>query len=641
MKARRRHRPFVFVSALVVLLASVASAAPQRTALAPDEPGPLPERKLWHPLTLSFATAVNTDETAHAPGQNPFLDYRLRVSFRHASGRRTVVDGFYAADGDAAESGATGGNVWQVRFTPGESGDWQWRAEFRQGPSIALNPLATGSVADPAVDGAIGVFRVGAADPDAPGFLGKGRLAYVDAPYLRCANGEWFLKSGAGGPENFLAYDGFDGTTGNPANQCLAGQGFLHRYAAHANDWIGDELDLASDWGGGRAHDILGAIDWLAGAGVNSLYLILDNYQGDGDDVWPWAAPQDKLHFDVSKLEQWERVFAHLNARGLHLEMVLEENENDEISVPDGGLGTGLTNERRLYYRELVTRFGHHLALQWVIGDESDYWDDVGVMKSLASELRALDPYDHPIAFHSKHPCQGPGCTEVYPSLVQQYQPYFGYPAFETSAFQTAPASYNASTLQLRQAQLGTRPWAHFGDEQSLNATPENLVVNRTQALWGNLMGGGSGVAWYPGNDVPSQYPPGTNICMYFDLTVEDFRAFQDYFVQSRHAIELFQSQLPFTQMVSGNALASPAGTSDFVFYRPQGPLGSAVYALYRGTGSATVLTIGPGTHTVEWFDPRTGAGPIADAPVVGPGAVSLVPPTQGLGQDWLAVVRQ
>jgi hypothetical protein len=60
-----------------------------------------------------------------------------------------------------------------------------------------------------------------------------------------------------------------------------------------------------------------------------------------------------------------ERVFAHLNARGLHLEMVLEENENDEISVPDGGLGTGLTNERRLYYRELVTRFGHHLALQW------------------------------------------------------------------------------------------------------------------------------------------------------------------------------------------------------------------------------------------------------------------------------------
>jgi hypothetical protein len=34
------------------------------------------------------------------------------------AGGRTVVDGFYAADGDAAESGATGGNVWQVRFTP-------------------------------------------------------------------------------------------------------------------------------------------------------------------------------------------------------------------------------------------------------------------------------------------------------------------------------------------------------------------------------------------------------------------------------------------------------------------------------------------------------------------------------------------
>jgi hypothetical protein len=268
-----------------------------------------------------------------------------------------------------------------------------------------------------------------------------------------------------------------------------------------------------------------------------------------------------------------------------------------------------------------------------VIGDESDYWDDVAVMKSLASELRALDPYDHPIAFHSKHPCQGPGCTEVYRASFSNTS--------RTSATRLRDVGLPDRArelqrvhLQLRQAQLGTRPWAHFGDEQSLNATPENLVVNRTQALWGNLMGGGSGVAWYPGNDVPSQYPPGTNICMYFDLTVEDFRAFEDYFVQTRHAIELFQSQLPFTQMVSGNALASPAGTSDFVFYRPQGPLGSAVYAVYRGTGSATALTIGPGTHTVDWFDPRTGDGPIADAPVVGPGAVSLVPPTQGVGQD-------
>jgi hypothetical protein len=38
---------------------------------------------------------------------------------------------------------------------------------------------------------------------------------------------------------------------------------------------------------------------------VNSLYLILDNYQATATDVWPWAAPQDKLHFDVCKLEQW------------------------------------------------------------------------------------------------------------------------------------------------------------------------------------------------------------------------------------------------------------------------------------------------------------------------------------------------
>ena len=640
MMGSRRCRSFVAAApALVALLGLAVPCEAQRAALAPGAPRPMPERKLWHPITLTFATAVSTDESLHPPGQNPFLDYRLRVTFRHESGARSVVHGYYAADGHAADTGATGGNVWRVCFTPDRSGDWRWEAEFRHGPSIALDALAGGSVADVALDGAVGLFRVGPADPGAPGFLGKGPLEYVDAAYLRCAGGEWFLKNGAGGPENFLAYYGFDGTAGNPAIACLAGQGFLHRYQAHAGDWLGDDVDLAHGWDGG--HNILGAIDWLAGVGVNSFYLILNNYLGDGDDVWPWVAPADKLHFDVSKLEQWGRVFSHMNQRGLQLELVLEENENDQIPVSGGGLGNGLTLERRLYYRELVARFGHQPALQWVIGDESDYWDEVPVMESFASELRALDPYAHPIAFHSKHPCQGPGCSEVFPPVVQQYQPYFGHPAFETSAYQSTPASYNTIAVQMRQGQLGSRPWAHFGDEQSLNATPSNLIVNRTQALWGNLMGGGSGVAWYPGNDVSSQYPPGTDLCVYFDLTVEDFGAFEDYFVQTRHALELFQAELPFTEMVSDNALASPTGPGDFVFRRPQGAGVAALYAVYRGSGSPTSLSIGPGTHGVEWFDPRTGAGPIAAAPVVGPGAVALVPPTQGIGQDWLAVVRQ
>jgi hypothetical protein len=150
-------------------------------------------------------------------------------------------------------------------------------------------------------------------------------------------------------------------------------------------------------------------------------------------------------------------------------------------------------------------------------------------------------------------------------------------------------------------------------------------------------------VAWYPGNNVSSQYPAGVDKCDYFDLSAEDLGLFEDYFRQTRHALEIFQGQLPFTEMVANDALASPSGSQDYVFCRPEDPAAGikAVYAVYRGTGSTTELTLGSGTHTVDWFDPRTGAGPVAGADLVGPGPQILTAPAEDPGMDWLAVVRQ
>jgi len=48
----------------------------------------------------------------------------------------------------------------------------------------------------------------------------------------------------------------------------------------------------------------------------------------------------------------------------LHETEAANENLHD-----DGTLGV----ERKLYYRELVARFGHHLAVFWNIGEENDY----------------------------------------------------------------------------------------------------------------------------------------------------------------------------------------------------------------------------------------------------------------------------
>ncbi|MGS0525172.1 DUF5060 domain-containing protein [Zobellia nedashkovskayae] len=61
----------------------------------------LTEYQRWHTVTLSF----EGPETSEKADDNPFLNYRLNVEF--TNGDKTYeVRGFYAADGDAAESSA-------------------------------------------------------------------------------------------------------------------------------------------------------------------------------------------------------------------------------------------------------------------------------------------------------------------------------------------------------------------------------------------------------------------------------------------------------------------------------------------------------------------------------------------------------
>ena len=61
---------------------------------------------------------------------------------------------------------------------------------------------------------------------------------------------------------------------------------------------------------------------------------------------------------DVSKLAQWEIVFEHADKKGLFLHFKMQERENSFL-LDGGELGT----ERKLYYREPIARFGHHLSL--------------------------------------------------------------------------------------------------------------------------------------------------------------------------------------------------------------------------------------------------------------------------------------
>jgi hypothetical protein len=100
------------------------------------------ELKKWHKLTLDF----NGPATSESATLNPFTSYRLDVTFTHGgTGKNYVVPGYYAADGDAANSSAASGDVWRVHFAPDETGTWTYAASFRSGTNIATTSTAGAS----------------------------------------------------------------------------------------------------------------------------------------------------------------------------------------------------------------------------------------------------------------------------------------------------------------------------------------------------------------------------------------------------------------------------------------------------------------------------------------------------------------
>ncbi len=228
----------------------------------------------WHDVTLTF-TGPDTSEDAQP---NPFRDYRLTVTF--AKGRkRYVVPGYYAADGDAAQTGAKAGNKWRVHFVPDETGQWAYAASFRTGPNVALTRNSrAGSTA--AFDGLKGKLKIARSDKTGRDHRAKGLLKYVGKRYLQFAGtGEFFLKGGADSPENFLGYADFDDTFDSGALKRkgeAAGAEFIHHYRPHVKDWRpGDPT-----WKDGKGKGMIGALNYLASKGMNSVYFITYNIDG-------------------------------------------------------------------------------------------------------------------------------------------------------------------------------------------------------------------------------------------------------------------------------------------------------------------------------------------------------------------------
>lgn len=604
------------------------------------------ELKQWHKVTLTMDGPLAHERDADP---NPFTDYAMNVTFAHESGSpRYVVPGYFAADGDAANTSAESGTKWRAHLSPDKSGAWTYSISFVRGKQVAVSD-AKGQAVKP-FDGQTGRFVVGPTDKAGRDFRAQGRLEYVGQHHLQFAGSkEFFLKAGPDAPETLLAYADFDGTESGRKRNARSGEAAptesLHRYAPHLRDW----RDGDPTWKGGKGKGLIGALNYLAGKGLNAFSFLTYNAAGDGDNVWPFVARNDKVHWDCSKLDQWGIVFDHATAQGLYLHFKLQENEIDDDRpgngstvrrVPESLDGGKLGPERRLYCRELVARFAHALALNWNIGEENT--QSTEEIRDMVKFIHDTDPYHHHIVIHT------------YPNQQDKvYTPLLGSQSLLTGlSLQNGWSQTHARTVKwIAESAAAGRPWVVANDEQGGADTgvPPDLGYDgyngkkkdgqavqtpddiRQAVLWGNLLGGGAGVEYYFGYQLPQN-----------DLNCEDFRSRDRSWGSCRIALEFFRdNRIPFWEMKNMNSLIGNAknDNSKYCLAKP-----GELYLVYLPAGGTTDLDLGRsiGAFDIGWFNPRAG-GPLMSGSVqnaAGPGKISIGRPPSDPGQDWLAIVR-
>jgi len=574
------------------------------------------ELKKWHKVTLVFEGPVTSEQAE----ENPFLIYRLNISFTHlSSGKGYLIPGYYATDGNAGDTSAESGNIWKVHFAPDEIGEWNYKVNFKKGKWAAVRTSEKLKSAE-FMDGTSGKLSIEETDKTGSDFRAKGRLQYVGERYLRFAeNNEYFLKCGSDAPENFLAYDQFDGTFHNDGHK----DDLVKNWEAHQKDWAAGD----PTWQDGKGKGIIGAINYLASKGMNAFSFLTMNIAGDDQNVFPYVDYDTWDRFDTSKLEQWEIIFEHADKRGMFLHFKTLEFENQGLL--DNG-GTGLYT--KLYYRELIARFGHHLALNWNLAEETGDWTetpptfplDAAERIRLAEYVSSIDPYKHHLVIHNG----------------AWYDPIYGpNTKFTGASLQTSKEDFSnvhSSTLKvLNDAKKAGKVWAVACDEpgdhrHSLipDAEDPNHDNARKNGLWGAMMAGGWGTEWYFGYEHPHS-----------DLTCQDYRSRDLFWDQGRICLDFFNvNKIPVWEMESNDALISSEG--NYVLAKP-----GKDYVVYLKKGGESILDLEDfnAQYNVQWYNPRKG-GKLKKGKVKliqGPGKQSLGIPPQEKDEDWVAWVTK
>lgn len=620
---QKKIRPTLLCSSVLLILSIfILSCSNQNSAEISGE------QVKWHKLTLDFS-GPKASEDDNNP--NPFLDYRLQVEFTGPGGQVYNVPGFFAGDGDGNGSGST----WRVHFSPDEAGSWTYQADFKKGNEIAVKAEQTGESVS--FDGSEGRFDVANLDPEAEGFYKWGRLEYVGKHYFKFRDGGYWIKGGTDSPENFLAFTGFDNTFGSSQQyDGLESIPTLHAYDAHIEDWNPGN----PDWNDGAGKGIIGALNYLSSKNVNSIYFLLMNIGGDGKDVFPWigspvpegSPKNDNLHYDISKMNQWETVFAHAQQKGIALHAVFNEAEEaNKRELDDGQLGV----ERKLFYREMIARFSHHPALQWNISEEYNLKFDLGEerVREFASFIKETDPYNHPITVHTAG------------DPLKELAFTFGDSLFSTTSVQLNQRRIDQITEAIREATAEAgRPIPASMDEFTVDMGNnrswipiDNANLQRKQKLWPTYFSGGQ-----------------IEFILEGFLEVDTFKkpetdALWNYIWFARRFMKQnlpFQEMQPMDQLVSdesaltvgeGGGVTSEMGAQVF------GQTG-LVYAIYfpvaEQTGSMNLTDL-DGTATLRWYNPRTGEFEGELRQISGTENVLIGSAPSTPQDDWVVLIRK
>jgi len=347
---------------------------------------------------------------------------------------------------------------------------------------------------------------------------------------------------------------------------------------------------------------------------------------GDDKNVFPYIDYNTYDRMDVSKLDQWEIIFEHAQKLGLFLHFKTFEKENQGL-LDNGGVGA----YTKLYYRELIARYGHHLALNWNIGEENG---DLGSNNrhitppqttmeriSMAQCLYDIDPYHHHIVIHN---------GVMFDDLLGPISKITG-PSLQTSKEDFTQVHDEVVKWRKLSAEAGKK-WAVSADEpgnarQSLVPDKDDDGVihanARKNGLWGAFMAGAWGIEWYFGYAFDHS-----------DLTCQDYRSRDTFWDYNKYLLEFFQgNNIPFHKMEPMDQLTS----NGYCFASKD-----EVYVAFIPKGGTTELTLGTGKYSVKWFNPRKG-GKLQNGSVKmvnGSQTISIGSPPSESSLDWVALIK-